>query len=112
MKPEGYLVTAETFKLKTIFKHPKKNRHVVFYAESLGRDGDEVMLNNNNLITVRPGACNQPYFTVVMSRSKHRSSSGKENSSKMLLATKEVIPLVLKITTITGVIMMETLSST
>ena len=77
MKPEGYLVTAETFKLKTIFKHPKKNRHVVFYAESVGREVEDVVLNKNNMITVRPGACDRPYTTVAVARAGLDSTPGK-----------------------------------
>ena len=55
MKLGGYLITAETFKLKTVFKHPHKHHHVIFYARDADDKDNEVMLNNNNAIAVTPG---------------------------------------------------------
>ncbi|XP_032230889.2 uncharacterized protein LOC5506570 isoform X2 [Nematostella vectensis] len=67
MKMAGYLVTAETFKLKTIFKHSRRNRKVIFYAQDLD-DKEEVLLNNNNVVTVIPGPCDMPYRQLYITR--------------------------------------------
>ncbi|XP_020914877.1 uncharacterized protein LOC110252396 isoform X2 [Exaiptasia diaphana] len=67
MKRAGYLVTAETFKLKTIFKHARKDRKVHFYAQDLD-DKDDILLNNNNVITVIPGPCDLPYRSIYLSK--------------------------------------------
>ncbi|XP_022797092.1 uncharacterized protein LOC111335454 [Stylophora pistillata] len=76
MKLEGYLVTAETFKLKTIFKHPRKHHHVIFYARDSDDRDNEVLLNNNNAIAVTPGGCDMPFRSVVMSH--HGQIGNKE----------------------------------
>lgn len=67
MKLGGYLITAETFKLKTIFKHPRKHHHVIFYARDADDKDNEVMLNNNNAIAVTPGRCDLPFRSVLLS---------------------------------------------
>ena len=77
MKLEGYLVTAETFKLKTIFKHPRKHHHVIFYARDADDRDDEVLLNNNNAIAVTPGGCDLPFRSVVMSHHGQITNKGK-----------------------------------
>ncbi|XP_068679091.1 uncharacterized protein [Montipora foliosa] len=67
MKLGGYLITAETFKLKTIFKHPRKHHHVIFYARDADDIDNEVLLNNNNAIAVTPGGCDLPFRSVLLS---------------------------------------------
>ena len=68
LKPEGYLVTANAFKLKTIFKHANhKQRHVIFYAENVQDRDDDVMLNNRNVFTVKPHECWRDFTNVVLS---------------------------------------------
>ncbi|XP_028400375.1 uncharacterized protein LOC114523599 [Dendronephthya gigantea] len=68
LKPEGYLVTANAFKLKTIFKHANhKQRHVIFYAENVQDRDDDVLLNNRNVFTVKPHDCSKDFTNVVLS---------------------------------------------
>lgn len=76
MKLEGYLVTAETFKLKTVFKHPRKHHHVIFYARDADDRDNEVLLNNNNAIAVTPGRCDLPFRSVIMSHHGQINSKG------------------------------------
>jgi hypothetical protein len=78
MKREGYLVTAETFKLKTIFKHARKDRKVHFYAQDLN-DKEDVLLNNNNVVTVIPGPCDLPYRSIYLARNGQYSNEGKKS---------------------------------
>ena len=67
LKPEGYLVTANAFKLKTIFKHANhKQRHVIFYAENVQDRDDDVMLNNQNVFTVKPHECLEDFKNVLL----------------------------------------------
>ena len=77
MKLEGYLITAETFKLKTVFKHPRKHHHVIFYARDADDRDNEVLLNNNNAIAVTPGGCDLPFRSVIMSHHGQINSKGK-----------------------------------
>ncbi|XP_031566262.1 uncharacterized protein LOC116301362 [Actinia tenebrosa] len=81
MKREGYLVTAETFKLKTIFKHARKDRKVHFYAQDLN-DKEDVLLNNNNVVTVIPGPCDLPYRSIYLSRNGQYSNKDVEGFLK------------------------------
>ena len=76
MKLGGYLITAETFKLKTVFKHPHKHHHVIFYARDADDKDNEVMLNNNNAIAVTPGGCDLPFRTVLLSHHGQISNDG------------------------------------
>ena len=67
LKPEGYLVTANAFKLKTIFKHANhKQRHVIFYAENIQDRDDDVLLNGRNVFTVKPNECGNEFQDVVL----------------------------------------------
>ena len=75
LKPEGYLVTANAFKLKTIFKHANhKQRHVIFYAENVQDRDDDVMLNNNNVYTTKPQGCSDDFTNVVLSSQSNNDS--------------------------------------
>ena len=76
IKKDGYLVTTETFKLKTVFKRPRKDHHVIFYARDSASKDNEVLLNNNNAISVRPGDCDLPYRTVILSHQGQISNKG------------------------------------
>ena len=89
MKLEGYLITAETFKLKTIFKHPRKHHHVIFYARDSDDRDNEVLLNNNNAIAVTPGGCDMPFRSVVMSH--HGQIGNKGNKRRIFLMREEVL---------------------
>lgn len=80
MKRAGYLVTAETFKLKTIFKHARKDRKVHFYAQDLD-DKEDILLNNNNVVTVIPGPCDLPYRSLYLSKNGQFTN---ESKSKVL----------------------------
>ena len=77
MKLGGYLITAETFKLKTIFKHPRKHHHVILYARDADDIDNEVLLNNNNAIAVTPGGCDLPFRSVLLSHHGQISNVGK-----------------------------------
>lgn len=88
MKLEGYLITAETFKLKTIFKHPRKHHHVIFYARDSDDRDNEVLLNNNNAIAVTPGGCDMPFRSVVMS---HHGQIGNKGNKRRIFSGEEVL---------------------
>lgn len=85
MKREGYLVTAETFKLRTIFKHARKDRKVHFYAQDLN-DKEDVLLNNNNVVTVIPGPCDLPYRSIYLSRNGQYTNKSKEINTRYLFS--------------------------
>jgi hypothetical protein len=75
LKPEGYLVTANAFKLKTIFKHANhKQRHVIFYAENVQDRDDDVMLNKKNVFTIKPRECMEDFQNVVLSSQSNAAS--------------------------------------
>lgn len=75
LKPEGYLVTANAFKLKTIFKHANhKQRHVIFYAENVQDRDDDVLLNEKNVFTVKPNECGKEFEDVVLSSQTEESA--------------------------------------
>ena len=75
LKPEGYLVTANAFKLKTIFKHANhKQRHVIFYAENVQDRDDDVMLNNQNVFTVKPRECLDDFKNVLLTSQSNDAS--------------------------------------
>ncbi|CAB4002013.1 Matrix metallo ase-9 [Paramuricea clavata] len=76
LKPEGYLVTANAFKLKTIFKHANhKQRHVIFYAENVQDRDDDVMLNKKNVFTIKPRECLEDFQNVVLSSQSNAANS-------------------------------------
>ena len=75
LKPEGYLVTTNAFKLKIIFKHANhKQRHVIFYAENTEDRDDDVMLNDKNVFTEKPHACEEDFKDVILSSESHEQS--------------------------------------
>jgi len=86
MKRAGYLVTAETFKLKTIFKHARKDRKVHFYAQDLD-DKEDILLNNNNVVTVIPGPCDLPYRSIYLSKNGQFT-----NESKLTFFQNKIVP--------------------
>lgn len=90
MKRAGYLVTAETFKLKTIFKHARKDRKVHFYAQDLD-DKEDILLNNNNVITVIPGPCDLPYRSIYLSKNGQFTNDGNINTELLLFSYNIII---------------------
>ena len=76
MKPEGYLVTANVFKLKTIFKHANhKQRHIIFYADNIQDRDDDVLLNSKNVFTTQPHQCQNHFDDVVLTSSTNTDTN-------------------------------------
>lgn len=94
MKPEGYLVTANAFKLKTIFKHANhKQRHVIFYAENVQDRDDDVLLNAKNVFTVKPKDCVNDFQDVILMSPTEETGIGRVTS----LSSKKTLIGILKL---------------
>ena len=71
MKPTGYAVTTDEYKLKTIFRHSPRHS-VVFHGEDDDSDNKEILLNMEQSITVTPQAVCETFSDVIVTARKGR----------------------------------------
>ena len=76
MKPEGYLVTTDEYKLKTMFRHSQLRHFVIFHAVD-DENKKEILLDGEKTISVSPQDDCEHFADVIVT-----ARDGKDEREK------------------------------
>lgn len=73
MKPEGYSVTTDEYKLKTIFRHSQLRHFVIFHGADVD-EKREILLDGEKTISVSPQSDCDHFADVIVTAKQGESS--------------------------------------